>query len=198
MECAMKKICLVLAAVILAGCQSPQTVAPLPPAPPPVPQPPVVQGPPIESAGPLAKVAVGTYMDAQEADLRDYMRGQGVMVARRGDGLTLSVASDRVFEGAGTGAWGNAFLISLYQVLAHYDHTAVEVNAYTDASGSAEQNLALSQTRARTIADALHRLGIAASRLTANGFCAANPKVTDAYDTRNRRIEIKIIPTPQG
>jgi outer membrane protein OmpA-like peptidoglycan-associated protein len=197
MECVMKKICLVLAAVILAGCQSQQTAVP-PPAPPPVPQQPVVQGPPVESAGPLAKAAVGTYMDAQEADLRDYLRGQNVIVARRGDGLTLSVASDRVFEGAGTSAWGNAYLTSLYQVLAHYDHTAVEVNAYTDASGSAEQNLALSQTRAKTIADALHRLGIAASRLTANGFGATTPKVSDAYDTRNRRIEIKIIPTPLG
>ena len=197
----MRKIGLALIVLALAGCQSPQTaVAPPPPAAavPPVPQQPVVQPQPVESAGPLKTAAVGTYMDAQEADLRDFLRGQGVLVARRGDALLLSVASDRIFDNGAIGAWGNAFCASLYQVLGHYDHSQVEVNAYTDATGSAEQNLALSQARAKAITAALARLGLTPSRLMANGFGAANPKVADPADARNRRIEIKITPTPQG
>jgi outer membrane protein OmpA-like peptidoglycan-associated protein len=108
------------------------------------------------------------------------------------------VASDRIFDNGAIGAWGNAFCASLYQVLGHYDHSQVEVNAYTDATGSAEQNLALSQARAKAITAALARLGLTPSRLMANGFGAANPKVADPADARNRRIEIKITPTPQG
>jgi outer membrane protein OmpA-like peptidoglycan-associated protein len=194
----MRKICLVLIVLALAGCQQPQTViAPPAPVAPPLPQQPVPP-PQVSSAGPLKATAVGTYMDAQEADLRDFLRGQGVVIARRGDSLTLIVASDRIFDKAAIGPWGNAFLTSLFQVLGHYDHTAVEVNAYTDATGTAAQNQTLSEARAKAVTTVLARYGIAPARLKANGLGATDPRVIDPSDAKNRRIEIKITPTPQG
>jgi outer membrane protein OmpA-like peptidoglycan-associated protein len=194
----MRKLGLILIVLALAGCQSPKSVQAPPPAPlSSLPQQPVPP-PQVSSAGPLKAAAVGTYMDAQEADLRDFLRGQGVVIARRGDSLTLIVASDRIFDKAAIGPWGNAFLTSLYQVLGHYDHTAVEVNAYTDATGSAAQNQTLSESRAKAITAVLARYGIAQARLKANGLGASDPRVLDPNDAKNRRIEIKITPTPQG
>lgn len=194
----MKRTCLVVAALALAGCQTHETATPLPPpaVSPVAPAQPSTR-PPVQSAGPLSKAEVETYMDAQEADLRSYLRGQGVLVARRGNGLALTVSSDKLFEGAEIGAWGNAFVESVAQVLAHYDHTLVEVNCYTDSSGGDQPNLALSQKRAKAVADALTRSGVAAARLTANGLGATNLRVANAADPKNRRIEIKITPNPK-
>jgi outer membrane protein OmpA-like peptidoglycan-associated protein len=155
----MKRVCLVLALFVLAGCQQPPTaVAPPPPLPatPSVPLEPVPP-PSVESAGPLKQAAVATYMDAQEADLRDFLRGQPVAVSRRGNTLVLDVTSDRIFDKAAISAWGNAFLTSLFEVLGHYDHTTVAVDA-ADA--------ALSEPHAKAIAATLIRFGIAPARFT--------------------------------
>jgi len=199
----MKRACLMVMALVLAGCE---TRGPLPPleAPSPGPGPsqpaaphhPKAPLPPVQSAGPLTKAGVEVYMDAQEADLRSYLRGQGVRVARRGNEIALSVASDRLFFKNGISDWGDAFARAMVQVLAHYDHTAIEVSCYTDAKGDNEQNLALSQKRAKSLADSLSGYGVAASRITANGFGAANSRSTNPNDPKNRRIEIRILPRP--
>jgi len=195
----MRKTCLAVALLALAGCQTPQqSVVPPPVAPPDaVPQQQPSQ-PPVTSAGPLTKAAVETYMDAQEADLRSYLRGQGVLVARRGDDLVVTIPNDRLFEKMEVTAWGNALAMSVAQVLEHYDHSAVEVDAYSDATGSDSENLALSQKRAKIMADALAQNGVAQARLTAKGLGATDPKFSDPRDVRNRRIELRITPTPSG
>ena len=83
-------------------------------------------------------------------------------------------------------------------MFAHYDHSAVEVDAYTDSTGTDQENLSLSQKRTKIVSDALAQKGVAPARLTASGLGATNPKVTDTRDPRNRRIELKITPTPSG
>lgn len=200
----MKKLSLFLvsAALALAGCQTrQQNVPPPPPISPPSPlqTPAPLQPPPsVTSAGPLTKASIGTYMDAQESDLRQLLRGQGVTVARRGDALLVTVPSDKLFERLAISAWGAAFVRGASEIFAHYDHTQIEVAAYTDTAGGEEQNLSLSQKRAQALANAFKQNGIQASRLSAAGFGATNPKVSDGKDPRNRRIEIKIVPTPSG
>ncbi len=195
-----KKILAIVAMLVLAGCQTPQTV---PPAAPtlsglPVPhrgeQPPL---PPIHSAGPLTKATVATYMDAQEADLRQYLRGQGVLVSRRGDGLAVTLQSDRLFDQGEISDWGDAFLRAMVLVVGHYDHTVIEVNGYSDAGANPDAAIAVSQKRAKAVADGLAHYGIAASRLTVNGLGAVNLRVANASDPKNRRIEIKITPSPK-
>jgi outer membrane protein OmpA-like peptidoglycan-associated protein len=180
----------------LAGCQTEQQYVPPPAPPPPPPSMPQQPAPPPVSAGPLTKAGVGTYMDAQESDLRQLLRGQGVAVARRGDALVVTVPSDNLFERMAIGAWGGAFVKGVAEIFAHYDHTAIEIGAYTDTTGRDELNLSLSEKRAQALADALKQNGIAAARLSAVGYGATNPKVSDGKDPRNRRIEIRIVPKP--
>jgi outer membrane protein OmpA-like peptidoglycan-associated protein len=194
-----QKLLAAAAVLLLAGCQVPQSVPPpetsFPSAPSPVPhrgdQPPM---PPIHSAGPLTKATVGAYMDAQEADLRSYLHGQGVLVSRRGDGLAVTLQSDRLFDHGDMSDWGDAFLRAMVHVLGHYDHTLIEVNGYSDASASPDAAVAASQKRAKYIADGLVRYGIASGRISVNGLGATNLRIANAADAKNRRIEIKITP----
>lgn len=196
----MRRACLALAVLALAGCQTQQQTAVPPPVAPPTTAPlePAQPAQQVTTAGPLRRAEVGTYMDAQEADLHSYLRGQGVRVARRGDGLVVNIPNDKLFDHTEVSSWGNAVLTSVAQVLAHYDHSAVEVDAYTDSTGTDEQNLALSQERASVVSDALARDGVAPARLKVNGLGATNPMSSDPKDARNRRIELKITPTPSG
>jgi outer membrane protein OmpA-like peptidoglycan-associated protein len=194
----MKKILVAAVVLVLAGCAAQQTSAPPPPSPAAPTEPPRAKAPmpPIRSAGPLTQAGVDVYMDGQEADLRQYMRGQGVLVARRGNDIALIVLTDRLFDRSAISNWGDAFARALVQVIGHYDHTAIDILCYTDASGSEADNLAVSQKRAKSLADALSGYGITAGRLAPKGLGAANPRTTNPADAKNRRIEIKISPRP--
>jgi outer membrane protein OmpA-like peptidoglycan-associated protein len=196
-----KKILAALALLVLAGCQSSEPVAPPSPTPPAPPVPQRSQQTPLapfHSAGPLLKANVATYMDAQEADLRGYLRGQNVLVSRRGDGLALMVQSDRLFDKGAISDWGDAFLRVVAPVLGHYDHTLVEINGYSDDAGGADKAVAASQKRAKAVADGLIGYGIASSRITVSGLGATNLRIANASDPKNRRIEIKIVPAAKN
>ena len=73
--------------------------------------------------------------------------------------------------------------------------THIAVNGYTDSDGNAAINVRLSQKRAQAVVDYLTKAGIAASRLSAQGFgdadaVAANDNAADK--AKNRRIEFKV------
>ena len=77
----------------------------------------------------------------------------------------------------------------------------VEIYSYTDAKGSDEYNLQLSQRRAQSVLDYLEKNGVVRDRLTAKGFGkknAAAPNETNGKDNPegrqlNRRTEFRII-----
>ncbi|HEY4531213.1 MAG TPA: OmpA family protein [Luteimonas sp.] len=73
---------------------------------------------------------------------------------------------------------------------------ALSVNGYTDDSGTAARNLALSRERAQTIVDELVRRGVDAGRLRAHGFGRERPVAdngTAEGRARNRRVELERI-----
>jgi outer membrane protein OmpA-like peptidoglycan-associated protein len=198
-------------AVLIAACAGTPRPAPMvlpPPAPPPVQRP--VTPPPsshvtvpqhVTSAGPLKAATVSAYADNQERDLRQNLRASGINIARRGDAMVLNINNAALFDGAGLSNGGSNMLARLAVVLRRYDHTAVNVAGYTDTVGAPEQNLAVSQKRARLVADALTKFGVAAARVTAQGYGETNLKFRtgdDVKDPRNRRIEIRVTPTPVG
>ena len=69
----------------------------------------------------------------------------------------------------------------------------IAVNGYTDASGIAENNLVLSEERAKSVYDYLIANGINADRLSYKGFGADDPIAPNRYKWGrdiNRRIEV--------
>jgi outer membrane protein OmpA-like peptidoglycan-associated protein len=74
----------------------------------------------------------------------------------------------------------------------------VEIQGHTDAQGSDDMNLDLSQRRAQAVRAYLIQNGVAGSRLTARGFGEAVPIATnDTAEGRaeNRRVEFRILRT---
>jgi len=69
-----------------------------------------------------------------------------------------------------------------------------EIGGHTDASGSAEKNLALSQARAESVRAFLVAHGVEATRLQARGYGAEGLAVPDQpRDPRNRRVEARVL-----
>lgn len=71
--------------------------------------------------------------------------------------------------------------------------TRIEVNGYTDKSGTPKYNMALSLRRANAVAAELVRLGVAKSAIGIQGFGEEHPLVPTADGVRepqNRRVEI--------
>ena len=92
--------------------------------------------------------------------------------------------------------------------LARYRLTLVEVNGFTDTSGTSEHNQRLSEDRAYAVADELARDGVDRRRIQAQGYGESRlavPTPDGVREPRNRRVEIVLeaprrsgrLPTPQ-
>jgi outer membrane protein OmpA-like peptidoglycan-associated protein len=74
----------------------------------------------------------------------------------------------------------------------------VEVEGFTDTSGTHEHNMTLSQARAERVADILVRHGVAAERVLARGYGETRLAVQTGdgvKESRNRRVVIRILNT---
>jgi OOP family OmpA-OmpF porin len=79
------------------------------------------------------------------------------------------------------------------QASTHVQSTRIEVNGYTDLSGTAEYNQRLSVRRAKSVESELVRDGVAENDIAIHGFGESNPLVPTAAGVRepqNRRVEI--------
>lgn len=148
--------------------------------------------------GAATGAAGGGYMDYQAAQLRKELTGTGVQVKEIDGRIYLVMPGNITFD------TNQAFIkqsfqpvvISISKVLKEYDKTLVQVNGYTDNTGSDTINNPLSVKRANAIADFLKIQGVAASRIIANGYGSANPiasNATAAGREQNRRVEIVLI-----
>lgn len=87
-------------------------------------------------------------------------------------------------------------LDKVVQLLKENPTVSIEISGHTDNTGSAEENLKLSNNRAQAVVDYLTRQQIPVQRLLSKGYGAAQP--IDSNETpegraRNRRTELKII-----
>lgn len=72
----------------------------------------------------------------------------------------------------------------------------IEIAGYTDAVGSPDYNLKLSDDRARSVADFLIRRGVRPSRITSRGYGKEHPIAPNDSEfgrARNRRIEFHVV-----
>lgn len=149
--------------------------------------------------GGLAGGAVGTYMDRQEAKLREQLQGSGVSVTRVGDEIVLNMPGNITFQTNSSDLNPQFFdvLDSVALVLKEFDKTVVEVVGHTDSTGSAEYNQALSERRAATVASYVNTRGIDRQRILAYGRGLTQPiadNSTTAGRAMNRRVELTLSP----
>jgi outer membrane protein OmpA-like peptidoglycan-associated protein len=84
--------------------------------------------------------------------------------------------------------------------LAKQPELKVEIQGYTDSTGSAEYNLRLSQKRAESVRSYLISKGVNAASLTAKGFGKASPIATNATTegrAQNRRVAFQVTSAPE-
>jgi len=144
---------------------------------------------------------IGNYMDNQERDFREHLRGLGVGVARPGDELVLSAKDEKWFEDNSSQltAAGAEALATIAIILRHYDHTAVSIRDFSDdgavhAGGDPRD-------RAQAVAHQLMADGVSVSRIYAQGYGATRRTVATGRRVstpQSRRIEIRISPRASG
>lgn len=149
--------------------------------------------------GAIAGGAVGSYMDNQEAKLREQMAGTGVSVTRVGNDIILNMPGNVTFQTNSSDLNPQFFgvLDSVGLVLKEYDKTVIEVVGHTDSTGSAEYNQALSERRAATVATYINNRGIDRQRILAFGRGLTQPiadNSTAAGRAMNRRVELTLSP----
>ncbi|PIE27712.1 MAG: hypothetical protein CSA58_02760 [Micrococcales bacterium] len=90
---------------------------------------------------------------------------------------------------------GQAVVRRAADVLKANPQAVVAINGYTDDMGDEGFNLQLSKDRAAAVRSALASMGIAADRMTSDGFGENNPKVPNtsaANRAQNRRVEFVV------
>jgi outer membrane protein OmpA-like peptidoglycan-associated protein len=215
-----KKIAVALCVLSLTACQTSPRYRPFPVPPPPpppssqpvhpyqpvAPQPgtphPPAPKPALPSynkpSAPFEASNTGRYMDAMEHDLRRILHG--VPVGRPGDALVLNFKSDALFDkGGALSTYGRNTLQVVAVALRHYDHTAIQINGFTDTRLSQDGSVKLSQRHADAVAAELRSDGVDAHRISATGLGATHLKFATGEgksEARNRRVEIRIAPHP--
>lgn len=143
--------------------------------------------------------AIGHSQDKQEAELRQTLRNTGVRIQRNGENIRLIMPGDVTFATNKSNIKPNfrPVLNSVVIVLQKFNNNYVRIAGYTDSTGSADYNLALSKRRAASVRNYLQAQGIAPSRLVNIGYGEKNPVANNQTvkgRTANRRVEINLVP----
>ena len=137
--------------------------------------------------GGLAGGLVGNYMDNQKKDLEKALAPQVTM--------TTTTAFDIDSAQIKPGFYGT--LDKIASVVNKYGKTHLTIVGYTDSTGSAAHNQALSVRRADAVRDYFLGKGVVVQRLTTIGKGESEPRASnDTAEGRalNRRVEIFIEP----
>ena len=150
-------------------------------------------------AGAAVGGGVGYYLDVQAAELRSELVSTGVQVIESDDNIRLIMPGNITFKTDSADINANFYpvLNSVAKVLNKYSNSTVMVSGHTDSTGSADYNLALSKSRAQSVAAYLQGQGVKSSRFEVLGMGSSNPIASNADAAgraQNRRVEIKIIP----
>lgn len=148
--------------------------------------------------GALAGAGTGTYMDVQARKLREQLVGTGVQVKEL-DGRIYLIMPGNITFNTNEAVIKQGFtpvLDSVALVIKEYNKTMVQVYGYTDNTGTAATNNALSLRRANAVSNYLRLRGVDGNRIITDGLGSSNPiasNATAAGREQNRRVEIVLI-----
>ena len=148
--------------------------------------------------GAAAGLGTGAYMDVQAQKLRTELLNTGVQVQKVNGQIYLIMPGNITFGTNDATIKPNFMpvLDSIAKVIKEYNKTMVQINGYTDSTGSAATNNALSLMRANSVSNYLRIKGVDANRIVSNGYGASNPIASNATASgreQNRRVEIVLI-----
>lgn len=154
--------------------------------------------------GGVAGGAVGYQMDKQIKELKEQTAGSGIDVTEADNGQSILVnLPDGVTFDVDSSTLKPQFRATLDQIaqsLQTYPNSLIDVYGHTDSTGSDQYNQALSERRAKTVADYLTMRGVSGPRVRSLGYGESMPIAsndTDSGRALNRRVEIKIVPITQ-
>ncbi|MBN8483660.1 MAG: OmpA family protein [Sphingomonadales bacterium] len=154
--------------------------------------------------GGVAGAAVGYTMDKQIKELKEQTAGSGVDVTETDNGQAILVnLPDGVTFDVGSATLKPEFRATLDKVaesLIQYPNSLIDVYGHTDSTGSDAFNQTLSENRARTVMNYLIMKNVPAARIRSQGFGETMPIADNATPegrSKNRRVEIKIVPVTQ-
>lgn len=154
--------------------------------------------------GGVAGAAVGYTMDKQIKELKEQTAGSGVDVTETDNGQAILVnLPDGVTFDVGSATLKPEFRATLDKVaesLIQYPNSLIDVYGHTDSTGSDAFNQTLSENRARTVMNYLIMKNVPAARIRSQGFGETMPIAdngTPEGRSKNRRVEIKIVPVTQ-
>ena len=139
---------------------------------------------------------IGNKMDKQAREIQTAI--PGAKVERVGEGIKLVLGENAVrfdVSKSTLTAGAKANLDKLVPVFKSYEDTDIVIYGYTDSSGAAEKNLALSAARAASVKSYLASKGLVVARFTTNGLGIADPIASNETadgKSKNRRVEFAI------
>ena len=144
------------------------------------------------AAGLTAGGIIGNYYDKQAKELAAIAE-----VKKTEDGITVTLKNDILFDvdSAVLSDEAKQTLLNLNRVLKKYPENIIQVQGYTDSTGSAAYNKTLSEKRAKAVYNFILENGLKTSSLTYAGFGANNPIAennTPEGRAKNRRVELDI------
>ena len=146
--------------------------------------------------GGAAGAYIGNYMDKQAEEIeRDI---EGAKVERVAEGIKITFDSGIMFDFDRSALRPEAQdnLTNLSVILNKYEDTDILIEGHTDATGTDEYNLQLSERRAESVATHLETQQVADARFTIIGYGEVQPiadNSTGEGRQENRRVEIAIM-----
>ena len=147
------------------------------------------------AAGGTTGAIIGRKMDKQAAELQTDM--QNAKIERVGEGIKITFDSGILFDvnSANLRPASVSEIDKMAAVLQKYPDTNILIEGHTDASGSDAINQPLSVRRAQAVANETIAKGVAASRVTTQGYGSSQPVAdnsTEVGKQANRRVEVAI------
>jgi outer membrane protein OmpA-like peptidoglycan-associated protein len=147
-----------------------------------------------QSAQAQAQTATSVAMSESERANRLQRELEQLAAKQTDHGMVVSLQDVLFDTGRATLRSGaQAKLDQLAAVLRNYPERRVMVEGFTDAVGSDESNLALSEARAESVRAALITRGVAANRIDVRGHGESRPVASNATPEgrqQNRRVEV--------
>jgi len=137
---------------------------------------------------------IGKQMDKQAKEIAQI---PGAEVKRVGEGINVTFESGVLFnvDQADISPTAQTKIKNLADVFTKYPDSYILIEGHTDATGSADHNMELSEKRAKAVAAYLQSQNVSSDRIKTAWYGETQPKFpndTEANKAQNRRVEFAI------